>query len=114
MKGFIITGLSTLVLGSFLAPVNATEVVAVNSNIEQTKMSYVSPINLVDHAYGGTFTQEGIPSHLGLSLAVKSGKVDAESLVQSAISAGRLSSETLNNDLYLSAVDFELSQLDND
>ena len=114
MKGFIITGLSTLVLGSFLAPVNATEVVAVNSNIEETKISYVSPVNLVNHARGGTFTEQGIPSHLGLSLAVKSDKIDAETLVESAISAGRLSSETLNNDLYLSAVEFELSRLDND
>ena len=114
MKGFIITGLSTLVLGSFLAPVNATEVVAVNSNIEQTKMSYVSPVNLVNHARGGSFSEQGIPSHISLSLAVKSGKVDAETLVKTAIYAGRLSSETLNNDLYLSAVNFELSQLDND
>ena len=77
-------------------------------------MSYVSPINLVNHAYGGTFNEQGVPSHIGLSLAIKSGKVDAETLVKSAISAGRLSSETLNNDLYLSAVNFELSQLDND
>ena len=114
MKGFIVTGLSTLVLGSFLAPVNATEVVAVNSNIEENPMAYVSPVNLVSHARGGTFNQQGIPSHIGLSLAVKSGKVDAGTLVESAIESGRLSSETLNNSRYLSAVEFELSQLDND
>ncbi len=114
MKSFIITGLSTLVLGSFLTPVNATEVVAVNSNIEETRMSYVSPVNLVNHARGGSFTEQVIPSHIGLSLAVKSNKIDAETLVESAISAGRLSSSTLDNSRYLSAVEFELSRLDND
>ena len=114
MKGFIITGLSTLVLGSFFAPVNATEVVAVNSNIEQTQMAYVSPVNLVNHARGGTFSEQGIPGYISLSLAVKSGQIDAETLVKTAIKTGRLSSEILNNNLYLSAVDFELSQLDND
>ena len=91
MKGFIITGLSTLVLGSFLAPVN-----------------------LVNHARGGTFSEQGIPGYISLSLAVKSGQIDAETLVKTAIKTGRLSSEILNNNLYLSAVDFELSQLDND
>ncbi|MGK7880365.1 MAG: hypothetical protein AB4060_09740 [Crocosphaera sp.] len=114
MKGFIITGLSSLVLGSFLTPVNATEIVAVNSNIEENRMSYVSPVNLVNHARGGTFSEQGIPGYIRLSLAVKSGQIDAETLVKTAIEAGRLSSEILNNNLYLSAVDFELSQLDND
>ncbi|EAZ90413.1 hypothetical protein CY0110_28809 [Crocosphaera chwakensis CCY0110] len=114
MKGFIITGLSSLVLGSFFTPVNATEIMAVNSTVEQNQISYLSPINLVSHGRSGTFSEQGIPSHIRFSLAIKSGKVDAESLVKAAVEAGRLSSETLNNSSYLSNVQFELSQVDND
>lgn len=114
MKSLIITGLSSLVLGSFFTPVNANEMMAVNSTFEQNQMSYLSPVNLVSHGRGGTFREQGIPSHIGFSLAIRSGKVDAQSLVKAAIEAGRLSSATLNNSSYLSNVQFELSRLDND
>ncbi|MDJ0662452.1 MAG: hypothetical protein QNJ42_23650 [Crocosphaera sp.] len=114
MKGLIITGLSSLVLGSFFSPVNATEMMAVNSTVEQNQISYISPLNLVSHGRGGTFSEQGIPSHVRFSLAIQSGKVDAESLVQAAVEAGRLSSEILNNSAYLSNVQFELSQVNND
>ncbi|MGK7955460.1 MAG: hypothetical protein AB4063_09395 [Crocosphaera sp.] len=114
MKSLIITGLSSLVLGSFFAPVNANEVMAVNSTVEQNTMSYLSPVNLVSHGRGGTFQEQGIPSHVRFSLGIQSGKVDAESLVNAAIEARRLSSEAINNSAYLSSVEFELSQLDND
>ncbi len=114
MKSLIITGLSSLVLGSFFAPVNANEVMAVNSTVEQNTMSYLSPVNLVSHGRGGTFREQGIPSHVRFSLGIQSGQVDAQSLVNAAIEAGRLSSEAINNSAYLSSVEFELSQLDND
>ncbi len=113
MKGLIVTALSSLVIGGFLSPVKATELMAVNSNFQPNTVSYVSPFNLVHHARHGTFSEQGIPSHIGFSLAVKSGKVDALSLVESAIEAGRLSPEILNNSNYLSQVQFELSRLDN-
>lgn len=114
MKGLIITGLSSLILGSFLAPVNANEIIAVSSTIEENTISYLSPVNLVSHGKGGTFNAQGIPSYVRFSLGIKSGKVNAESLVKAAIEAGRLSSEALNNSTYLSDVQFELSQVDND
>ncbi|MDJ0598335.1 MAG: hypothetical protein QNJ37_05795 [Crocosphaera sp.] len=114
MKGFIITGLSSLVLGSFFAPVNANEIIAVTSTVEQNPITYLSPVNLVSHGRGGTFSEQGIPGYTRFSLGIQSGKVDAESLVQAAVEAGRLSSEALNNSSYLSQVQFELSQVDND
>ncbi|MEL4894549.1 hypothetical protein [Crocosphaera sp. Alani8] len=114
MKGLIITGLSSLLLGGFFAPVNANETVAVMSTMEQNRIAYVSPVNLVSHGRGGTFREQGIPGYVRFSLAVKSGKVDAESLVEAAIQAGLLSAEILNDAAYLSSVKFELSQLDND
>ncbi len=113
MKGLIITGLSSLVLGSFWVPVNATEIMAVNSTFEQNPISYLSPVNLVSHGRGGTFSRQGIPGHVRFSLAIKSGEINAQSLVQAAVEAGRLSSEALNNSTYLSNVQFELSQVDN-
>ncbi|MDJ0842755.1 hypothetical protein [Crocosphaera sp.] len=114
MKSLIITGLSSLLLGSFFTPVNANEVMAVNSMIEQNSITYLSPVNLVSHGRGGTFSEQGIPSHIRFSLGIKSGKIDAESLVKAAIEAGRLSSDTINDSAYLSSVQFELSRLDND
>ena len=114
MKGLVIAGLSSLVLGGFFAPVNANETVAVRSNIEQNNTAYLSPINLVSHGRGGTCSEQGIPGYVRFSLGIKSGKVNAESLVKAAIDAGRLSSEALNNSNYLSNVQFELSRVDND
>ncbi|MGK7882384.1 MAG: hypothetical protein AB4060_20125 [Crocosphaera sp.] len=114
MKSLVIAGLSSLVLGGFFAPVNATETVAVMSTIEQDKTAYLSPVNLVSHGRGGTFSEQGIPGYVRFSLGIKSGTVNAESLVKAAIEAGRLSSETLNNSNYLSNVQFELSRVDND
>ncbi len=113
MKGLILSGLSSLVLGSFVSPVFASEL-AMTSNISYSNQASVGPVNLVSLAREGFFTTQGIPSHLELILAVDSGKIDAESLVKGAISAGRLSPDTLNNSAYLSQVQFELSQLDND
>ena len=114
MKGVIVAGLSSLVLGGFFAPVNANETVAVMSIIEQNNTAYLSPINLVSHGRGGTLSEQGIPGYVRFSLGIKSGKVNAESLVKAAIEAGRLSSEALNNSNYLSNVQFELSRVDND
>ncbi len=39
MKSLIITGLSSLVLGGFFPPVSATEMMAMNSTIEENKPS---------------------------------------------------------------------------
>ena len=114
MKGLVIAGLSSLVLGSFFAPVNATETVAVMSTIEQNETAYLSPVNLVSHGRGGSFSEQGIPGYVRFSIGIKTGKINAESLVKAAIDAGRLSSETLNNSNYLSNVQFELSRVDND
>ncbi|MDJ0583168.1 hypothetical protein [Crocosphaera sp.] len=114
MKGLVIAGLSSLVLGGFFAPINATETVAVRSSIEQNNTAYLSPVNLVSHGRGGTFSEQGIPGYVRFSLGIKSGRVNAESLVKAAIEEGRLSSEALNNSNYLSNVQFELSRVDND
>ena len=84
------------------------------SSMEQNNTAYLSPVNLVSHGRGGTFSEQGIPGYIRFSLAIKSGKINAESLVNAAIEAGRLSSEVLNDSNYLSNVQFELSQVDND
>ena len=114
MKSLFIAGLSSLVLGGFFTPVNATETVAVMSSIEQNNTAYLSPINLVSHGRGGTLSEQGIPGYVRFSLGIKSGKVNAESLVKAAIDEVRLSSEDLNNSNYLSNVQFEFSRVDND
>ena len=113
MKGLIISGLSSLLLGSFISPVMADEV-AMASKVQSFNSPSVGPVTLVGLAAQGFLANQGIPSHLELDFAVKSGRIDAESLVQGGIAAGRLAPNTINNSAYLSQVQFELSQINND
>ncbi|ACK65677.1 hypothetical protein PCC8801_1626 [Rippkaea orientalis PCC 8801] len=86
----------------------------INLNTEKKVASELSPVNLVQLAYAGYFTDLGIPSHGGFKNALMSNKIDEEILVITAIKKGRLSSDTLNNQDYLSIVKTELeSQLFN-
>ncbi len=111
MKSLIISGLSSLILSSFISPVLASEL-AMTSQFKNFNGSSLGPVNLVSLAQQGFFTDQGIPSHLTLGLQIQSGKIDAKTLVKGAIAAGRLSPDTINDDNYLSQVEFELSQLD--
>ncbi len=60
--------------------------------------------------YQGYFQEQGIDSNEHFRFAVKTGKVDAEALVQSAVDKGRLSNESLDDEAYLNDVQFQLHQ----
>jgi hypothetical protein len=77
-----------------------------NANIPEIK-----PFNLVHRAYSGDFTEEGIPGFNRLGRAYQSGEIQAEDLVATAIDQGRLSEDTLNDQGYLNAVEFQLRNL---
>jgi hypothetical protein len=114
MKSFLIAGLSAVALSIFTAPVVLGNEVSVVKENQASSIIEVTPNNLVSHGYQGYFSDQGIPSNLAFINAVKSGKVDATKLVESAIALGRLSSETLNNQAYLSAVNSLLQDFNND
>ena len=47
----------------------------------------------------------GIPSYSAFLSAIRSNRIEAQDLVQSAITSGRLSEDTLNDTEYLNSVD---------
>ncbi len=111
MKTFIVSGLSSLIFGSFISSVFASEL-AMTSNSQTANQPFLGAVTLVGLANQGFLADQGIPSHLALGFAVKSGKIDGYTLVKAAIESGRLSPDTINNATYLSQVQLELSQLD--
>ncbi|MEA5512171.1 hypothetical protein VB715_20565 [Crocosphaera sp. UHCC 0190] len=109
MKNLILGSLSVALLSSIVAPAMASEeVAAVNLNGSRNVASELSPVNLVQLAYQGYFSDLGIPSHGGFKSALTAKKIDAETLVRCAIAKGRLSSNALQNQYYLDILNIEL------
>lgn len=65
----------------------------------------VTPQNLVFQGYQGRLSGEGIPGYASFRQAVFLGKVDAKTLVESAIAQGKLDSRMANNESYLDRVE---------
>ena len=70
-----------------------------------TLAAEVTPQNLVFQGYQGRLTSEGIPGYASFRQAVFLGKVDAKTLVDSAISQGKLDSRMANDEGYLNEVE---------
>lgn len=68
--------------------------------------------NLVAAAYRGELEAQGIPSFHQLEEAYEAGEVDARTLVNRAIAAGKLAPAALEDDAYLNAVRLHLSDLE--
>lgn len=113
MKRTLFATLSALTLTLVAAPAFAGEVAAVKQN-SLSNINEITPFNLVNRSYQGSFTDQGIPSFGVLVKQANSGRVTAEDLVEVAIAFGRLSPETINNQAYLNSVDAQLSTFDND
>lgn len=110
MKRFLIGTLSTLLLSSLTLPVLA-ENIAISSS-EARNITEISPFNLVTGAYQGRFENQGIPSSGMFLSKIRSNKIEAEDLVKSAISAGRLSANTINDLSYIHSVETLMNTLD--
>ncbi|HAC63406.1 MAG TPA: hypothetical protein DCF68_07655 [Cyanothece sp. UBA12306] len=112
MKRIILGSLSAVILSSLTTSVVASEEVAIiNLQSSRKVTNELAPTTLVQLAYQGYFSDLGIPSHAGLTHAIVSRKVDAETLVKSAIAKGRLSRDTLNNQEYLQITSVDLQSL---
>lgn len=114
MKNVIFGSLSALVILSFASPaLSSEEVAAVDLNGSRNATSYLPPVTLVQLAYQGQFTNSGIPSNGGFKNAIITGRVNAETLVKSAIASGRLSPSVLDDEGYLNTIEIQLTTLVN-
>ncbi len=103
MKLSSIITLSILATLGFSAPLLAQENVVINSQQARNSVE-ISPSNLVSAAYQGRFTNQRIPSGSRFIGAIKTNKLQSRDLVKAAISTGRLSEATLNDQGYLRSV----------
>ncbi|MBE9206442.1 hypothetical protein IQ244_07920 [Nostoc sp. LEGE 06077] len=71
----------------------------------------IQPFNLVYLAYQGNLQSQGIPSGSTLIFQYQRGSLNAEDLVKAAIKANKLSDQFLQDQIYLSAVETQLSSL---
>ena len=112
MKSIVLGTLGTLFIATATTPALA-EKVAVNSTTSRNNITAVQPFNLVFLGYQGYFAEQGIPSNGAFTSGVKTGKITAQDLVESAIARGRLAPETLNDSSYLANVESQLFNIDN-
>jgi hypothetical protein len=90
MKRLIFGSLSVLLLSTSTLPVFANEKTSVNrveSSNTQPSITQIEPVELVNLAYQGQFSQQGIPGYSDLILAIREKEVSAEDIVRSAVSA---------------------------
>lgn len=92
MKKLLFGSFTTLVF-LLASPVIATE---------------VTPSDLVFQGYQGRLASEGIPGYATFLQAVHLGKIDATTLVDGAISQGKLDPKIAQNESYLSQVESSL------
>lgn len=126
MKSLIFAGLSAFLMStSAIAapqPNEATTAIVRSNEINSSKIAAASTSNstttlevlpnaLVNLAYQGRFSSQGIPGHSGLLNAHASGRVRATNLIQAAIDTGRLPAETLSNSNYVQNVESKLASL---
>ena len=111
MKKILISTLSTILLSSIAIP--ASTQVTLNSSRTRNIVE-ITPFDLVTGAYQGRFEEQGIPSNALFLAKIRSNKISAEDLVNTAISTGRLSENTLYDQSYLNSVESIMNNLDKD
>lgn len=98
---------STLMVTALLAaaPLKAQQL----DKPKVSNQSYdLSPRELISLGRHGRFIDQGIPSHSNFGNGIRSGRVTAERLVQSAIDQSRLPENSLGDRKYLKAVNDHL------
>ena len=112
MNKILIGTLSTILLSTIAAPALAEQLTLGSSR--DLNVAEITPFDLVTGAYQGRFEDQGIPSSAVFLARVHSNKISAEDLVNSAISAGRLSESTLSDQSYLNSLESIMDNLDKD
>ena len=101
MKRFLLAILSTLGL---ISASSAT----VNAQTAQGAIYNLPPQQLIKLARQGRFKAQGIPSYSRLNSAIRSGKVNARTLVAGAVAQNRLPQTALQDTAYLNAIENHL------
>lgn len=82
-----------------------------DSNNSSSNSNFTEPFSLVSLAYRGQFKEQGIPGYNAFITKYATGQVTAEKLVEAAIKADRLSSQAMNDESYINAVELQLRNL---
>ena len=83
------------------APIRAQNL----NDLQLTNQSYdLTPRKLITLARHGRFVNQGIPSHSNFGNGIRSGRITAERLVQSAIDQRRLPENSLSDRKFIKAV----------
>lgn len=115
MKFMILSSLSVLLISAATAPTLRAETAAFNPTASTTtNTSQLNPFNLVHLAYRGYFRDQGIPGYIAFLSAYETGKISSKDLVQSAVKKNKLSSQVLDDQGYLRAVEAHLERLRRD
>lgn len=71
----------------------------------------LTPFNISTLAYQGRLDSQGVPGYNALEAGVNSGSITADQVVQAAIESGRLPEAALQDDNFVSSVNFALQSL---
>ena len=121
MKRLVISTLSLLALSSLVTPAFAGETNFKENNrrlvaattVTPTRITEITPFNLVSSGYQGRFSNQGIPSGGSFISQAQNNRIEAKDLVQAAIATNRLGAEKLQDRQYLRSVESLLDNLDN-
>ena len=101
--------IKSFLIGSFsiLSLISVTAIPVQAQNIDPSQNN-LTPRELISLARQGRFKDRGIPGYSRFGSAVRSGKVDSEKLVASAVAQNRLPKTALQDREYLNAVNNHL------
>lgn len=115
MKRFILASISTFALSTAAIPAVNAEPTAFNpySRTRTTTAATLSPAALASMAQQGKLHAQGIPGFQNLTLEYTLGRIGAEQVINTAISAHILPASVANDRAYRDAVDNQLRILVN-
>ena len=97
-----------LAVSGFLLSLSSNIVLAQDKSTQYSKKPRIEAFRLVNAAYQGRLKKWGIPAYARLDQAYRGGQITASDLIEAAIEANQLSSESLEDEAYIKAVDTNL------
>ncbi len=115
MRHLALGSLTSLFLILGVTPVALAEATPtpekVDQNSQYNSVRDTEAFNLVSSGYRGDLKEQGIPAYAQFEQAYIAGNLDAETLVNSAIAAGKLSSEAIEDEAFIHAITLQLDAL---
>lgn len=113
MKRLILGSLSFVFLSQVITSVAQAQIQATQSTTDYTSnlVKQLTPFELVNMAYQGYFQEQGIPGYMLFVSDHHTGRLRAETLVEAAIRANKLSPQVLTDRGYLNAVEAQIRRI---